>query len=248
MRSLQPAQLGAALQHPVAEGDASLQFAPLPLNMTVSHLAIVGAYMTIPEVVSIVKDILLAAAAVTTGTVAVLGLNNWSTELRGKTKFEAARNLMRATYRVRDELQKGRSPFVSASEFPSDYVGPRDATAEQQAEAWRFVYSKRWAPVLEALQEFEIHVLETEALWGSEIRAKADGLRRCAVKLQTAMQAFIDNKAHRSENFRADKEFAKEVESDLYDCNENKINSLGNEIKVAVTAIENVVKPHLRRR
>ncbi|WP_139195506.1 hypothetical protein [Halomonas daqiaonensis] len=99
--------------------------------------------MTIPEIISTVKDILLGAAAVTTATVAVVGLKNWSRELRGKTEFEAARNLMKTTYRVRDELLYSRSPFVGAGEFPSDYPGPQTAKADQEAQAWNYIYMHR---------------------------------------------------------------------------------------------------------
>lgn len=203
--------------------------------------------MTIPEIVSTVKDVLLGAAAVTTAIVAVMGLKSWSRELRGKTEFEAARNLMRSTYRVRDELQYTRSPFVGAGEFPSDYPGPQTATAEQEAQAWNYIYKNRWAPVREALQEFETHVLEAEALWGSDIRTKADELRQCARELQVAMDAVVDDKAQRGENFKTDKEFGKEMRRTAHASRDDENNALNKKIKAGVNAIEDTVRPHLRR-
>lgn len=58
--------------------------------------------MSFPEVIAIVKDVLVGVAAATTAVAAVIGLRSWSRELKGKAEFEAARNLARATYKVRD--------------------------------------------------------------------------------------------------------------------------------------------------
>ena len=203
--------------------------------------------MTTPEIIAMVKDILLGAAAVTTATVAVVGLKNWSRELRGKTEFEAARNLMKATYRVRDEIQYSRAPFVSAGEFPSDYPGPQNAKADQEAQSWSFVYKNRWEPVREALQEFEAHVLEAEALWGGEIRKKTDEIRQCAREVQVAMEAVVDDKAARGENFKTDKEFAKEMRSTAHASRGDDKNPMNIKIKEAIDAIEEIIRPHLRR-
>ena len=70
--------------------------------------------MTTPEVITAIKDVLLGLAAATTAVVAVIGLKNWSRELKGKAEFEIARNMIRATYKLRNELQICRSPFYSA--------------------------------------------------------------------------------------------------------------------------------------
>ena len=203
--------------------------------------------MTIPEIISTVKDILLGAAAVTTATVAVVGLKNWSRELRGKTEFQAAQNLMKTTYRVRDEFQYSRSPYIDVGEFPSDYPGTQTANADQEAQAWSYIYSHRWAPVREALQEFETHVLEAEALWGSDIRIKADELRQCARELQVAMEAVVEDKVHRGENFKTDREFGKAMRGTAHASRGDDSNPLNKKIKAAVNAIEDTVRPHLRR-
>lgn len=204
--------------------------------------------MTVAEMVTVIRDVLLGTAAVTTATVAVIGLKNWSRELRGKTEFEVARNLMRATYCLRDELQYSRSPFVSAGEFPSDYPGPGSASAEQEASAWARVYGNRWTPVREALQEHETHALEAEAIWGSGIRAKTDDLRQCARELQVATEAIVDDKAQRGENFATDKEFGKSMRATAHSSRGDESNGLNRKIASAVGAIEDVVRPHLRRR
>lgn len=67
--------------------------------------------ITTPEITSIAKNVLLGNAAAATATVAVIGIKNWSREIKGKAEFEIVRNLIRATYKLRDELQICRSPL-----------------------------------------------------------------------------------------------------------------------------------------
>ena len=217
-------------------------------NLLHPFVSCFGGCMTIPEVITVVKDLLLGAAAVTTAIVAVVGLKSWSRELRGKTEFEAARNLIRATYRVGDALQNSRAPLISAGEFPPDYPGSEAATVEQEVQAWSHVYKNRWGPVREALQEFETYVLEAQALWGSSIRKKTDELRQCVRELQVAVEAIINDKVQRGENFNTDKDFGKATRSIAHASRSDENNGLNQKIRAAVEAIEDEVRPHLRRK
>ena len=137
--------------------------------------------MSAVEFFSITRDIVLAVAAATTAYVAFTGLEKWQEELRGKANFEIGRQLIKETYRLSDELGYCRSPFISGQEFPEEYqqTGLGKHTAEQEGQAYNHIYSKRWAPVGTALQEFDAALLEGEALWGSSIKEKGQELRQC---------------------------------------------------------------------
>jgi hypothetical protein len=50
--------------------------------------------MAYTEIITAIKDVLLGGAAVATASVAVIGLKNWSRELRGKADFDVARGLI----------------------------------------------------------------------------------------------------------------------------------------------------------
>jgi len=200
-----------------------------------------------PEIVTVVKDTLLGLAAATTAVVAVLGLRKWRQELEGKAQFDVARNLIRATYRLRDELRNCRNPFYSAYEFPEDYnrgVGSR--SAEEEARAWIHIYKNRWAPVWTALQEFDSHTLEGEALWGSAIRTRTDALRKCVRELNASIDAVIRDKASGGEDFK-DREFGKEMRSIVAASVDDDKNVLNQNIGQAINDIENELRPHLRR-
>lgn len=116
------------------------------------------------DIITAVKDTALGSAAIVTAIVAYRGLRKWREELRGRVDFKVARGLIRATYRLGDKLRAARSPFVSASEFPSTYRSPGNATTDEEARALAQVFKHRWEPIVDALQEFEAQALEAEAL------------------------------------------------------------------------------------
>jgi len=203
--------------------------------------------MSVIEIASLVRDVVVALAAAVTATVAVVGLSTWSRELRGKATFEVARALARSTYKLRDEIKNCRTGFLAASEFPEGY-GARlgQSSAREEANALAHVYGNRWKNVWEALQEFDTTTLEAEAIWGSEIRARTDALRQCVRELRAAIDAVIENTAARGENFTTNREFEKEMRSKVSTAS-GKENAFTIAIEAAIQGIESVVRPHLKR-
>lgn len=199
--------------------------------------------MTWSEIITAIKDIFLAFAGVITAIVAVRGLNRWRLELDGKAKFEAARNLIRATYRLRDELKRCREPFISGSEFPDNY-SPIDASPQERAKAYAHVYQNRWEPVSNGIQEFDTHTLEAEALWGKEARTRTDLLRQCVEELNTAIRTKVS--LEMSDNRSVDRELLREINSKVTTLS-GKQNELSKKIEAAVYQIEEFIRPHLSR-
>ncbi len=204
--------------------------------------------MTVNEGASLVKDVLLAGAAVATAVIAYLGLHKWRQELQGKTNFDAARNLIRAAYKLRDKIQDARSPLYLAHEFPESYneiTGSRPS--DKEATGWSHAYSKRMQPVWPALEEFDGQTLEAEALWGEPIRAKTNALRACLGELNAAMQADIADKASGGEDFKANRDFGKAMRAVVASTRDDMTNDFNNKLATAMTGIEDEVRSHLRR-
>lgn len=204
--------------------------------------------MCITEIVSIIRDIVLALSAGITAYVAWKGVEKWRSELTGKNNFEAARSLARATYRLRDQISNCRSPFVSGNEFPEEYhAGMGDHSSTEHGDAWTVVYQRRWKPVAKAIEDFDSSVLESEALWGKNIKEKTDAFRLCAKKLRIAIDAKISNYYSDGEDFK-DKDYALTVRRDVSAGASETDNPLSNEIQSAIEAIEEELKPHLSMR
>lgn len=203
--------------------------------------------MVASEVLGMIKDTLLSCAAIVTGVVAILGLKSWRRELHGRAGFEVARSLMRVAYRLREEIQSSRSRIINNSEFPLDYNSLGSNDAQQKADAWAHVYNKRWQPVRAALLVFDQSVLEAAALWGHEIQEKTDKLRKCAEDLRIAMEAIIGDKASSGADFAIDKPWAEQMRSVAHASRADTGNPFTKQIADAITDIEAIATPHLRR-
>jgi len=200
------------------------------------------------EVITAAKDVVLAMAAIATVTIAVIGLRNWSRELRGKARFECARALAKATYRLRDQVRNFRAPFVSSHEFPAGYKGVfSGAAAQEDADAWAHVYKNRWGPVLDALEEFDTATLEAEVLFGAHIRSKTDELRECLKSLQASIQAVLDDKVASGQHFEKDRNFGKQMRAIVHASPSDDENDFSKRVRAAVRAIESEIRPHLRQ-
>jgi len=196
-----------------------------------------------------VKDIALAGAAVVTAGAAVRGLRTWRQELRGKADFEAARGLIRATYRLREEIATCRSPLIRAAEYPPDPIGAvvNPYMRREDAEALAYVYKNRWQRVSAALQEFDAQTFEAEALWGSDIRQRTQALRACAVTVFVSIEAIIEDKAAGGEHFERDRDFGRRMRANAHAGADDRENALSNQIAEAVTGLEENLRPHLAR-
>lgn len=149
------------------------------------------------EALTAVKDAILAMAGGCTAYAGLSGLHTWRRQLQGGVKFDVARGLAKATYKVRDALWAVRAPATWGSDYPEDYRNKVAHTAEEKGDAFRYVYNKLLEGLTAALQDFDIQTLEGEALWGAEVRKATDRLRACAWELNAAIQAYIDDCAIR---------------------------------------------------
>ncbi|MCE5233220.1 MAG: hypothetical protein ABFC67_00010 [Mizugakiibacter sp.] len=126
--------------------------------------------MDAPQLITAIKDSVLALSAAVTAGVAVFGVNKWRQELNGKARFEAARALAKAAYNLRDQIHGARSPLITPDEFPSGYSQKQRPSNGEKRDAYAHLYSNRWKPVRAAVAEFEVQALEAEALWGASVR------------------------------------------------------------------------------
>lgn len=191
----------------------------------------------IKDIASIVKDVIVAIAAIATSTVAIYGINSWRRETVGKAQHEAAKAVLAAAYKLRNEIRSARSAVIWAAEFPPDgSVGTPGSLSH--------VYATRWAPVKAAAEGLELALLEGEAVFGNTLRAAADVLLACARKLWAAMETYLDLiRAAGHEDPRDDTERSfrrllhRQPEDDDFEA----------ELVSAVCGLEVVLAPYLRR-
>jgi len=202
--------------------------------------------MSLVDVLSIVKDVALSAAACVTGYVALVGLGAWRKELEGRANFDVARQLAKSAYVLRDQMTYCRSPFTAAQEFPEGYRGGfGNASDKEQGDAWNYVYTNRWRSVGKAVQDFDTASLEAEALWGHEIKAKCTEFRGCVKTLQVSIEMFVRDKYGGGQSFK-NVDFSRKIESEIWEIDDGK-NELTQRINAAIDGIEAFLRPHLSR-
>lgn len=202
--------------------------------------------MSINEIVTLIKDIVLGLCALGTVSVAVYGVKSWARELKGKADFEIARHLIRAVYKFRDEIEFSRSPMILPNEFPENY-DPHNRASKYKAESWSYVLSNRWKPVVEAVYELDAQGLEAEALWGADIKQLIQDLRKNAQLLRVGMQAVVDHEMQDNENFECDSDLAKKMRSRVWKSMREENDEITLSINSAIGKLEQYVRPHLKR-
>jgi len=196
------------------------------------------------QLVAISKDIILGLAAISTAGVAVYGVKSWKRELTGKTEFDAANRMLQALYKVRDNFFYVRCPLILAGEFPPDFYDERKNSNQKEAEGYAYAYRNRWEFLGKALQEFDACALESEALWGNDVKSKIDDVRRCIRKLNTSIEFNIRNIA--SGRNELDRDFSQKIMLDISATPESD-DELSVAFKAAVVEFEDTLKPHFRR-
>ncbi|PKG38490.1 hypothetical protein [Psychromonas sp. Urea-02u-13] len=201
--------------------------------------------MTDSEIITAIKDVFLAFAAITTASVALLGLKSWKRELKGKAEFEVARSLLKETYRVRDQLSYARNPMTLAHEFPDGYNPlPGKYDAKASAEAHGYAFTNRWKPVVEAVQTYEVVLLEAEAIWGDKIKTKCTELRRCCLQMNRSMKKIVDDIASDGRKFEGYEHITEKARDDVWSMDDDE---LSLKIQSAVKEIEDYLRPHIKR-
>ena len=89
-------------------------------------------YLTIPEYIALAKDIILAISAAVAAFFAWRGLVTWRKEIKGKSEYETAKQVLKAVYRIREAFVYVRNPLKYRFEYPEKL---RDSIPDCQKKA-----------------------------------------------------------------------------------------------------------------
>lgn len=154
-------------------------------------------FADVASVVGVLKDVMLALAAVTGAFCAIKGLGTWHRQLAGGADHEIARRLLLATYRLREAVRRARFPWMSKREKPKGLVESHEPSVggipdpDWTVTAWE----ARLEGVLEAHTELDAALLEAEALWGTKVRDKFHDTVHKAQDLVDAINGQIASKS-----------------------------------------------------
>ena len=200
------------------------------------------------DIYTLLKDSIIAAAAIGGVFVAHEGLQTWKTQLRGTVEYELTRRLLRSTYRYRDGFSIVRHPVMFSAEYPSLPEGFKGTRADERFHGLSGAYSTRWDRLQEARRELDAELLEAEVVWDGTIRERYAKLFKLQGELFAVVSCYLSACNPRSSDAArdADEQFLRDRRDALYETNlpEDKFSL---ELRSAILEIESILKPHLRR-
>lgn len=199
--------------------------------------------------ISISKDILTGVAALTAAIVAVLGLQAWKRQLKGKVEYELARRVLRAAFNVRDAIRFVRNPFQVGGEIEravkESGIDIDPNTAAFRAKSQAAVYQGRLKRVDQTMSELEIELTEAEVSWGHEIQNRAKPLKQCIGKLVSKIWLYTYNLEHPED--KPDSKERKEIRDIIYLQSEDPHkDTFATEVDRAIATIAEFLTPYLR--
>jgi hypothetical protein len=205
--------------------------------------------MTISEYITAAKDILVGLSAVAAAVFAYMGLTTWRKELKGKSEYQLAKEVLKSVYKVRDAFNHVRNPAIFQYEYPEQMLDNAGyLKQENEYDDAAYVYEKRWEVMAKAFNELEEHHLEAQVEWGAEFRDVITKLRSCKVELQIAIQQMLERKKNPSENMPNSAEELAQARSILYfHGSESKHDKFTPEIDEAINEFEKWLRPHIKR-
>ncbi|MGA2505239.1 MAG: hypothetical protein ABSG01_14225 [Anaerolineales bacterium] len=189
--------------------------------------------------ISLVKDLVTIASIGIAGYVALRGLQAWRDQLKGTSDYQLAKRLLKATYQLRNALQRVREPFIKPGEFAyavkEAQLDIKSSDKDFHAASTAAVYQMRWKPVVEASQALDLEALEAETVWGPDVRAAITTIWINVNTLNNALGAFLEDMG--SPFLTLDEEYRKHFRSIVYSVtddpeNDPYLKSLTSAIKV----------------
>ena len=118
-------------------------------------------------------DIAIAVGALGTAYAAIRGVKTWKKSLEDVRMHDAARELLIATYKMRDAIEIYRDPFIPVYEQNPDDIRNGVTTADRSddgASAMAYVYNNRNKLLREVYVQFSEAELVAEVLWSDDIK------------------------------------------------------------------------------
>ena len=205
-------------------------------------------WATIVKAISDSKDAYLSIAAAIAILVSILGLRTWKKQLRGKTEYELARRLLRATYKARDAIQDVRHPFIWEAEISgaAESLKKNGESLSKDADVIPAVYQTRWIKIQDAMSELSIEALEAEVLWGAKkVKDTINPLRQCVTDLRVDLEDYLHDR-HGTKGDLEPGELQRIRKVVFWRSDNHQKDEFTGKLYSAISQIEATVKPFLK--
>lgn len=202
----------------------------------------------ISNIFSVWKDAILGISAIVGTTVAMRGLNTWNRQLKGKTEYELARRLLRATYNLREDLNFVRHPVILSFE---KYEPPEDesqVSTPEREHRYKLlkVYEKRWELASASRLELKAELIEAEVIWDAQIVARFQELLKLYTQLFMETREYLTDLNPDAGYSRDKEQKAKTFQTFHPDLGGVRKDDISDKMEASISEIETALKPHLK--
>lgn len=200
----------------------------------------------VAEYTKVIQNVVVSVCALSTAIIALVGYNKWRKELKGKSEYEKAKEILKAVYKVRRGFSIVRNPAMYEYEYPENLRGqPGILRGEDRYEAIAHAYENRWKHLDEAFRELEDLNLDAIVEWGNEYAEVIVPLRECKAELLVCLQDHIRSEKGPDREPTTAEEKA-EKRSILYGLGpDSKHDSFTPEIDKAISKFEDKLRKHI---
>lgn len=206
--------------------------------------------MAITEIVTLLKDILLGGAAITSAFIANKGLTTWKRQHKGNSEYELSRRILVTLYKYRDAIDGVRHPAIWENEMPSP---PEEKIKSMTGDEIRFYGTRmaiqaRWDKVNVERTSLYADLLQAKALWDDELIKRFKVLFKLQQELFISFQNLIQ--LINPDLDEDTKEAVKNIKKNRRDIMYSDLSEEGDEYKKefqkGVEEIEKYLNPKLR--
>ncbi|MFQ2156064.1 hypothetical protein ACK33E_06450 [Aeromonas hydrophila] len=205
--------------------------------------------MSCTELVTLIKDLILSGAAIAGAVIAIKGLSTWKRQLKGQSEYELSRRLLVTLFKYRDAIAGVRHPVMWAYEMPSP---PEDESKNMSREHIRFygtskAYQARWDKVQAERASLYADLLESEAIWGDELKKLFKTLFNLEHELFTSVRHYVEliNPETKEGSKESIRDIDKKRRDIMYDDLSEEGDDYRKDFQLGVEAIERYLKPKL---
>jgi hypothetical protein len=183
--------------------------------------------LSITDYFSMGRDVLVALSALITAIIACYSLNKWRKELKGKSEYEIAKNVLVSLYRVREAFVMARSPNISYSKQDNNEYPYRINTVMKHLE--------------EAFTALEEQILIAQVEWGTEYQAIINTLRERKQILYINHRIFEE-----SMNGSSKSQITNDMKS-VINYSFSNPDVFASKINAAIAEFEKILRPHIEK-
>ncbi|MFC2132010.1 hypothetical protein ACFLSQ_11290 [Bacteroidota bacterium] len=135
------------------------------------------------ELIVSIVTVLAGIAAIIAAIIAIPGLWKWKKQLKGTEEYQAGKELMKLTFKVRDYIDYVRAPVKTF----------KQKEGESGLEAMRRGYQERFQKIVKLTEQIHDAQSEAEFHWGDEIKDLNYPVWQKIVDLLSTIQYYLSD-------------------------------------------------------